>query len=163
MSQLLDAIQGVPNACEPLPGLVAGGQPQPLHVAALKRAGCEVLLDIRETMESRPVRADDIKAAGLEYINIPVGHSRGSDATLARIRETVKQLVDGKRKAFFYCSSGNRVGATLIPYLMLDQGLEQEDAVNTAMRCGMRSTELMDWALEYVNRLQERGNRKGKS
>jgi hypothetical protein len=60
--------------------------------------------------------------------------------------------VDGKRKAFLYCNSGNRVGATLIPYLMLDQGFEQEDAVNTAMRCGMRSAELMEWALEYVKR-----------
>jgi rhodanese-related sulfurtransferase len=153
MSDLLDAITGVPNACEPLAGLVAGGQPQPLHLAALKRAGCEVLLDIRETMEQQPVRVpDDIEAAGLEYINIPVGHSRGSDATLARIRETVKQLVDGKRKAFFYCNSGNRVGATLIPYLMLDVKLKEEEAVNTAMKCGMRSAELMEWALEYVKR-----------
>jgi len=151
MSQLLDAITGVLNACEPLPGLVAGGQPQPRHIAALKRAGCEVLLDIRETMESQPVRVpDDIEATGLEYINIPVGHARGSDATLARIRETVKQLVDGKRKAFCYCSSGNRVGATLIPYLMLDLKLNEEEAVNTAMKCGMRSAELMEWALEYV-------------
>ncbi|HYS19676.1 MAG TPA: hypothetical protein VEO73_01180 [Gemmatimonadales bacterium] len=158
MSDLLDAIAGVPNACEPLPGLVAGGQPQPLHIAALKRAGCEVLLDIRETMEPRPVRVpDDIEAAGLEYINIPVGHARGSDATLARIRETVKQLVDGRRKAFFYCNSGNRVGATLIPYLMLDQGFEQEEAVNAAMRCGMRSTELMEWALEFVKKEEGAG------
>ena len=155
MSDLLDAIQGVPNACEPLPGLVAGGQPQPLHVAALKRAGCEVVLDIREAMESQPVRVpDDVEAAGLEYINIPVGHSRGSDATLARIRETVKQLVDGKRKAFCYCNSGNRVGATLIPYLMLDLRLNEEEAVNTAMKCGMRSAELMEWALEYVKKLR---------
>ena len=153
MSELLDAIAGVPNVCEPLPGLVAGGQPQALDIAALKRAGCEVLLDIREKMEPRPVGVpDDIEAAGLEYINIPVGHARGSDVTLARIRETVKQLVDKKRKAFFYCSSGNRVGASLIPYLMLDQGFEQEDAVNTAMRCGMRSAELMEWALDYVKR-----------
>jgi protein tyrosine phosphatase (PTP) superfamily phosphohydrolase (DUF442 family) len=158
MSDLLDAIAGVPNASEPLPGLVAGGQPQPLHIAALKRAGCEVLLDIRETMEPRPVRVpDDIEAAGLEYINIPVGHARGSDATLARIRETVKQLVDGRRKAFFYCNSGNRVGATLIPYLMLDQGFKQEEAVNAAMRCGMRSTELMEWALEFVKKEEGAG------
>ncbi len=154
MSQLLDAIAGVPNACEPLPGLVAGGQPQSQHIAALKRAGCEVLLDIREAMEPQPIRVPaDIEAAGIEYISIPVGHSWGSDATLARIRETVKGLVDKQRKALVYCSSGNRVGAMLIPYLMLDRGLEQENAVQTAMRCGMRSAELMEWALEYVKRL----------
>lgn len=158
MSQLLDAIAGIPNACEPFPGLVAGGQPQPQHIAALQRAGCEVLLDIREAMEPRPIRVPaDVEAAGIEYISIPVGHSWGSDATLARIRETVKGLVDKKRKALFYCSSGNRVGATLIPYLMLDRGLAQEDAVKTAMRCGMRSAELMEWALDYVKREQAAG------
>ncbi len=158
MSDLLDAIAGVPNASEPLPGLVCGGQPQPQHIANLKRAGCEVLLDIREAMEPQPIRVpDDVVAAGLEYLKIPVGHSRGSDATLARIRETVKELVDKQRKAFFYCSSGNRVGVTLIPYLMLDRGFEEADAVTTAMRCGTRSAALMEWALEYVKREQGAG------
>jgi protein tyrosine phosphatase (PTP) superfamily phosphohydrolase (DUF442 family) len=156
MSQLLDAIAGVPNACEPLPGMVTGGQPQPGHVAALKRAGCEVVLDIRDPMEPRPVRApDDFVAAGLEYICIPVGHSRGDDATLARIRDTVRELQNKKKSVFFHCGSGNRVGAVLIPYLMLDEGFEEEDAVSTAMRCGLRSAELMEWALEYVR--QQRG------
>jgi protein tyrosine phosphatase (PTP) superfamily phosphohydrolase (DUF442 family) len=154
VSDLLDAIAGVANAAEPLPDLVTGGQPQPQHLASLKRAGCEVLLDIRDPMEPRPIKVpQDVVLAGMEYINIPVGHSRGSDATLAKIRETVQGLV-GKRKAFFFCGSGNRVGATLIPYLMLDQEFEEEDAVATAMRCGMRSAELMEWAVEYVKRLR---------
>jgi len=38
MSQLLDAIDGVPNACEPIHGIVTGGQPTLEHLAALKRA-----------------------------------------------------------------------------------------------------------------------------
>src|SRR2546422_7751129 len=59
MSQLLDAISGVPNACEPIPGIVTGGQPAPEHLAALKRAGCEVVIDIREAMEPRPFKTPD--------------------------------------------------------------------------------------------------------
>jgi hypothetical protein len=55
---------------------------------------------------------------------------------------------------FYHCASGNRVGASVIPFLILDQGFEQEDAVNAAMRMGMRNPELMEWALEYVKSQQ---------
>lgn len=151
MSLLLDAIAGVPNAAEPVPGLLTGGQPEARHLAQLKRAGGEVVLDIRDPMESRPIRVpEDVRAAGLEYINIPVGHTRGSDDTLNKIRAVLQTA--GKRKILFHCASGNRSAAVLIPYLMLDQGFTQEDAVDTAMRIGMRSVELMEWALEYVER-----------
>jgi len=58
-----------------LPGLVTGGQPSAQHLTALKRAGCEVVLDIRDPMEPRPFRTpEDVRAAGLEYVNVPVGH-----------------------------------------------------------------------------------------
>ena len=154
MSQLLDAIAGVPNAREPLPGFVTGGQPQPLHLAALKAAGCEVVLDCRDPMEPRPMREpEEVGATGLDYICIPVGHSGVSDETFAKLRATVQQLV-GKRKALFHCASGNRCGAALIPYLILDQGFEEEDAINEAMRMGMRGAGLMEEALEYVRRQQ---------
>ncbi len=151
MSSLLDAIAGVPNAAEPLPGLLTGGQPQAVHLAQLKRAGADVVLDIRDPMEPRPIRVpEDVQAAGLEYINIPVGHTRGSDDTLDRIRAVLQTA--GKRKILFHCASGNRTAAVLIPSLMLDHGFTQEDAVDAAMRLGMRSVELMEWALEYVER-----------
>jgi protein tyrosine phosphatase (PTP) superfamily phosphohydrolase (DUF442 family) len=150
MSALLDAAAGVPNAAEPIPGLVTGGQMMRHHLAALKQAGCELVFDCRDPMEPRPVREpEDVTAAGLEYVCVPVGHARGDDATLRQVREVLRANV-GKRKVFYHCASGNRVGATLIPYLILDQGFEQEDAVNTALRAGMRSAELMEWALAYV-------------
>ena len=152
MSGLLDAIGGVPNACEPLPGLITGGQPMAPHLAALSQAGCGMVLDCRDPMEPRPLREpEDVAAAGLEYVCIPVGHTRGSDATLAQIRDALKASV-GTKPVLFHCASGNRVGAALIPYLMLDQGFTEEDAVDTAMRVGMRNAELMEWALDYVRR-----------
>ena len=153
MSQLLDAIAGVPNACEPLPGLVTGGQPITEHLVALKRAGCDVVLDIRDPMEPRPIRTPDAaRGAGLEYINVPVSYASLDDATLARVRETLTALLAQQKTVFFHCGSGNRVGATLIPYLILDQGFAEEDAVTAAMRVGTRSAELLAWALDYVRR-----------
>lgn len=151
MSQLLDAIAGVANATEPLPGVVTGGQPQASHLTSLKAAGCEVVLDIRDPMEQQPFGPAAVRALGLEYLNVPVSAATHTDETLARIRAAVQSFA-GKRKALVYCNSGNRVGATLIPYLMLDAGLTEERAVETAMRCGMRSAELLEWALEYVRK-----------
>ena len=152
MSKLLDAIAGVKNPAEPFPGLVTGGQPQAEHLTALKAAGCEVVLDIKDPMEARPFRVPDaVQAAGMEYVNISVAHSGLTDDIFAKVRETVQGLV-GKRPAFFHCGSGNRVGAVLIPYFMLDQGLTEEDATTEAMRIGLRSAGLLEEALEYVRR-----------
>jgi protein tyrosine phosphatase (PTP) superfamily phosphohydrolase (DUF442 family) len=150
MSQLLDAIAGVANACEPIPGIVTGGQPTAEHLAALKRAGCAVVIDIREPMEPQPFRTPDaVAAAGLEYRSIPVGHGAVSDATFGRLVDAVRELA-GKKPAFVYCASGNRVGASLLPYFMLEQGMDEEQAVAQALRVGLRSAELMEQALEYA-------------
>ncbi len=152
MSQLLDAAAGVPNACEPIPGIVTGGQPTAAQLAALKRAGCEVVLNIREPMEPQPYRTPDaVVAAGLEYVNIPVSHGPLSDETFGRVRRTVRALA-GKKRVLFHCASGNRVGVTLLPFFILDQGMDEEEAVAQAMRIGMRHAGLMQEALEYVRR-----------
>src|SRR5207247_2955913 len=103
MSQLLEAAAGVANACEPIPGVVTGGQPTLAHLAALKRAGCEVILDIREPMEPQPFRAADaVRAAGLEYINIPVSHGPLDDDTFDRGGHTVRWLGGGKRVCLYF-------------------------------------------------------------
>lgn len=152
MSQLLDAVAGVANACEPLPGLVTGGQPTLDHLAALKRAGCEVVFDIREPMEPRPFPTPEaVTAAGLAYLNIPVSHGPLSDDTFDAVRRTLRDLA-GKQRVMFHCASGNRVGVTLLPFLMLDEGMSEEDAVVEAMRVGMRNAGLMQEALEYVKK-----------
>ena len=152
MSQLLDAIAGVLNACEPVAGLVTGGQPLVEHLTALKRAGCQFVVDTRDPMEEQPFEAPaTVRAAGLEYLNIPVSHTPFDDSALEEVRRALRDVV-GNRPAFLYCNSGNRVGAVLIPYLMLDRGLGEESAVNAAMRMGTRHAELLEWALAYVRR-----------
>ena len=154
MSQLLDALSGVVNAAEPLPGLVTGGQPTLEHLKAFKRAGGQAVLDIRDPMEQQPFRTpDDVTAAGLAYTRIPVSAATRTDTTLAAIRAAVQGAV-GKQPLLFYCNSGNRVGATLLPYLMLDKGMDEAAATEVAMRSGLRSAEQLEWALDYVRRLR---------
>jgi hypothetical protein len=47
------------------------------------------------------------------------------------------------------------VGGGLLPYFMLEQGMDEEDAVAQALRVGLRSAELMEQALEYVRERRE--------
>jgi len=149
MSHLLDAFAGLPNAAEPVAGWVTGGQPTEQQLKAFKAAGGEVVLDSRDPMEPRgfdePAAA---RAAGLEYIVLPIVHGAVTTDTLNQMYATVKKL-EG-RKALLHCSSGNRTSAALIPYLMIDKKMQQDDAVDTAMRGGLRSAELMELALNYV-------------
>jgi protein tyrosine phosphatase (PTP) superfamily phosphohydrolase (DUF442 family) len=150
MTQLLDAVAGILNPCEPVPGIVTGGQPLGEHLAALKRAGCDLVVDTRDPMEEQPFDAPaTVRAAGLDYLNIPVSHTPFDDRPLDEIRSALRDVF-GKRRAFLYCNSGNRVGAALIPYLILDRGFSEEAAVDAAMRMGTRHAELLDWALAYV-------------
>ena len=154
MSQLLDAVASVLNAYEPVPGLVTGGQPLVEHLAALKHAGCEIVVDVRDPMEEQPIDAPAaVRAAGLDYLNIPVSHTPLDDRALDDLQRALHDVI-GTRHAFLYCNSGNRVGAALIPYLMLDRGFDEESAVDAAMRMGTRHAELLEWALAYVRRHQ---------
>ena len=94
-----------------------------------------IVLDIRDPMEPRPFDEPALaRSLGLEYVNIPVSSGSLSDATLDRILEVLRNA--GDRRVFFHCGSGNRVGGALIPYLMLDKGLDEEAAVGLILEGG---------------------------
>lgn len=151
MSSPVHALQGVPNACQLLPTVATGGQPTAAQMAAFKAAGGTIVLDLREPMEPRPLDEPATAGAlGIEYVNVPVGASTLNDTTLERILTVLREA--GDRHVFVHCGSGNRVGGALIPFLMLDHGMEEEDAVDQAMRVGLRGAELMEWGMDYARR-----------
>lgn len=141
------------NAFCPLPGLATGGQPAPSDLKALAAAGYRVILDIRGPDEPRGF--DEIRAAreaGLEYVNIPVGHGPLADDVFAAVRAILRD--ESRRPLLFHCASGNRVGLMLIPYLILDQGKQPREALQTAVQVGLSSPQLAQLALDYVRRQQ---------
>ncbi|HEX3235178.1 MAG TPA: hypothetical protein VHR41_13340 [Gemmatimonadales bacterium] len=145
------AFAGVTNACQLLPTVVTGGQPTAPNLQAFAEAGGGILLDLRDPMEPRPIDEPALAGhLGLEYRNVPVAPGTIDDSTLDRILDVLRQA--GDRTVFVHCNSGSRVGGALIPFLMLDHGFEEEDAVTQAMRIGLRSSELLEWGLDYVRR-----------
>ena len=145
------ALAGVTNACQLLPSVVTGGQPTAQSLQSFADAGGGIVLDLRDPMEPRPIdEAPLARHLGLDYRNVPVGPGTIDDATLERILAVLREA--GDHTVFVHCGSGNRVGGALIPFLMLDHGFEEEDAVAQAMRVGLRSAELLEWGLDYVRR-----------
>ena len=151
MPTLLEAISGVANACQPITGLGTGGQPGTSQLEAMKAAGVSVILDLREPMEPRSIdEPAKVAQLGMEYVNVPISAARLNDETLERILKVLRDK--GEKQIFMHCGSGNRVGGALIAHLMLDQRMEEEDAVATAMKVGLRSAEYLEWGLDYVRR-----------
>ena len=151
MSTPVQALAGVRNACQLLPTVVTGGQPTAPDLAAFKGAGGQIVLDLRDPMEPRPLEeADQARALGLEYVVVPVTPGSMTDETLERILRVLRQA--GDRNVFVHCGSGNRVGGALLAYLILDHGFEEEDAVEQALRVGLRNADLMEWGLDYARR-----------
>ena len=147
----LDAIQGVTNACQALPTVVTGGQPGPHHLQALQAAGASVILDIRDPREPRGYdEPAEVARLGMRYVNIPVGPTPLTDELMASILDVLR--ANAGQTIFFHCASGNRVGGALLPHLILDQDMEEEDAIAIAGRVGLRSPELLQWGLGYSQR-----------
>ena len=154
MSSAFQAIRGVANACQLLPNLVTGGQPTAEQLEALGQVQGSIVLDLRDPMEARPVdEANLSRQIGLEYVNVPVRAGALDDSLLERVLGILRSA--GDRTVFVHCGSGNRVGGALLPYLILDQGMEEEDAVEQAMRVGLRSAEVLEWGLDYARRNQK--------
>ena len=151
MTSPIDALRGVANANQASPTVVTGGQPSAAHFSALKEAGVEVILDIRDPMEPRGFDQQALmEQLGFDYTNIVVSDAHLTDATLDAITEVMRKS-EGK-PTLVHCASGNRVGGALIPWLILDQGMTEEDATMAAMRMGLRGAHLLEWGLEYARK-----------
>jgi protein tyrosine phosphatase (PTP) superfamily phosphohydrolase (DUF442 family) len=158
MTTAFQAISGVANACQILPTVITGGQPNAVQLRALHDAGGGIVLDLRDPMEPRPMdESATVRELGMEYVNVPVRAGALDDATLERILDVLRRA--GDRTVFIHCGSGNRVGGALIPYFMLDQDMDEQDAIDQAMRVGLRSAEMMEWGVDYARR--HKGSNRG--
>lgn len=146
---LLDALAGIPRATQPLPWLVTAGQPSAEQLQAARAAGVTLVIDIRDPMEPRPFdEPETVEALGMRYVNVPVVNGAVDDPTMDGILSAMR--ANAGQPTLLHCASANRVGGPLIAYLMLEERMSESDAVNAAMRAGLRSAELVQWAVNYA-------------
>lgn len=150
MRDINEIAPGLANAGNPLEGVMTAGQPDEEHLRSLAEAGYKTVIDLRATGEDRGLdEAEVVREAGMEYVNIPVGHETINDETFERFRQLM--TAPDRRPALVHCSSANRVGALLVPYLVLDEGKDREEAVEMGTEVGLSSEELKQAALRYTN------------
>ena len=145
------------NGHMPLDGIVTAGQPRADQFASLAAGGISTVIDIRAPGEPRgfdePAAA---RAAGMEYHNIPVVAGALTAAEFDQVRDLLR--TPEKRPVLFHCASANRVGALLLPYLVLDEQRSPDEALQIARDVGLRSEELAQTAFDYI-----RGQQDGRS
>lgn len=151
MSSPFEAVRDMANASQILPNVVTGGQPGAAQLRAFQAAGGRAVVDIRAPQEPRGFdEAAEARALGLEYVNIPVGPTPLTDQLMAAILEALRRHAG--EPVLFHCASGNRTGGPLIPLLVLDHEMDEQDAVAVAKRAGLRGPELLSWGLDYARR-----------
>jgi protein tyrosine phosphatase (PTP) superfamily phosphohydrolase (DUF442 family) len=89
-----------------------------------------------------------VRTAGLEYVSIPFLRITLAPEHIVAFRRVMND--PQRRPVLIHCVAANRVGGILLPWLILDQGLAEDDALALAMKVGLRSPELLTAALEYV-------------
>lgn len=140
---------GMMNATCPLPGVATGGQPGEADFARLAQAGYRAIVDFRDSSEARGF--DEVKSAreaGLEYVIIPVRPGRLGSSQFDAFRELMRD--EQRRPILVHCHSGNRVGAMMIPYLVLDRRLGEKKVRKMVREMGMRPGQFEQVAWEYV-------------
>jgi protein tyrosine phosphatase (PTP) superfamily phosphohydrolase (DUF442 family) len=147
---LLSQLSGVENACRPFPWLVTGGQPSEEALEALAKAGFHDVFDLRSVNEPRgfdePATA---RSMNVRYHPIPVTPADFTDSKFTAFRHHLSAHGPDK-PMFIHCASGNRVGAALLPWLVLDKGLSEDDALEMARAVGLVHPDLTKRALEYI-------------
>jgi uncharacterized protein (TIGR01244 family) len=150
---LLHAVEpeatGIPNATSPEAGVLFAGQPTAEQLQQLAAANYQTVIDLRAPSENRGYdEAAVAKAAGLDYVPIPVTEETLADAkTLDRFIEVFNQA---EKPVLVHCASGGRVAAVYYAWLVAEKKMSREDALAAAKEQGLRRETLIPTVDAYL-------------
>ena len=149
-AELQQLSAGIANARTPVAGIITAGQPTAAQLERLVRGGVRTIVDLRATSEARGFdEPPTVAAAGGVYHHIPVTGDVMGGGEFGAVRALLRDA--GSRPMLVHCASANRVGAALIPWLVLDEGRSRDDALEVAHGVGLRSDELARAAFAYID------------
>ena len=144
----------LPNGHMPMDGIVTAGQPAAHQFAPLASAGVSTVIDLRAPGEARGFDEHSAaQAAGMEYHNIPVVAGALTTCEFDQVRQRLRAPDRGP--VLVHCASANRVGAVLLPYLVLDEHRSPDEALRIAHDVGLRSDDLAKAAFDYIRDCQD--------
>jgi len=138
---LADAVAlGIPNAHEPLQGLVTAGQPTSDQLDGLVAAGYTRFISLRPATENGAGWEEERAGAEWAFTRIPV--SGAADLTRANV-EALDRILEEANGAptVLYCGSGNRVGALLALRAYWLDGASPAEALELGRAAGLTRLE----------------------
>ncbi len=136
------AVGKAPNSSSVASKVYFAGQPEAADFAEYAKLGVKVVINLRMPAEMEKVNfneAEAVKAAGLEYINVPFGSTPATDADLARIFPYLANA--SENKVLVHCASSNRAGFVWALFRGTKEGLGIEEAIAEGKQAGMKSME----------------------
>jgi protein tyrosine phosphatase (PTP) superfamily phosphohydrolase (DUF442 family) len=138
----------LPNYVELSSHIGTGGQPDPTGLQQLAEKGYQSIINIRTSGEEFDLVGEEKQALqlGLRYYVVPFGGQEGQ----ALAFNTLLSALKGE-KVFIHCGSGNRVGALLMVYFALEEGMPVDKAEQEARKAGLRSTQLLEFSKQVID------------
>lgn len=145
-------VKDVPHFARVNDRLYRGGQPSHKEtLRALAAMGINTIINLRDDDDNSSTEAEDAKAAGLRYFNIPFKRmGRPHDADVAR----VMSLIDAKENGvvFVHCHRGSdRTGLVIALYRISHDGWTDHAAIDEAKHFGLGfwQVQMKDYISDY--------------
>ena len=127
-----------------------GGQPTEQAYSKLASNGFRSVLNLRTATEGVDLEKERaaVEQSGMRYLSIPIVGSAPRAEQAEEFVRVVKEKAN--QPMLIHCGSGNRVGAFMMIYRVVEQGWREEDALEEAVKIGLRSEDLKKFARDYI-------------
>ena len=126
----------IPNFHQVNDHVYRGGQPEPQAWPALAKMGIKTVIDLRrEDEHSTAAEAQAVKAAGMNYVNVPMkGVVSPTHDQIAK----VLSVFDSGEPVFVHCKRGaDRTGTVIACYRIKHDAWQRQQALQEAKSLGM--------------------------
>jgi uncharacterized protein (TIGR01244 family) len=132
--------------------LYCSGAISQADILLLQKEDVKRIISLRMPSEIDWDEAALVKAAGMEFIHLPVdGPADMTDEVFARVRV---ELGNDEKKTLVHCAGGGRVATVWLPFRVLDQNVTLETALEEAAALGLYSSQMRKVAVDYIARVQ---------
>lgn len=132
-----------------------GPQPTEEQIRQLGRQGFKTVVNFRgEGEEDQPLspqaEGEQVKAAGMEYLHIPVSMKSMEPEIVDRFRAQFPEL---SKPVFAHCKSGKRSGAMVMMHMAIEQSMTGEQTLRKAEEMGFEcdQEEIREFVKNYVD------------
>jgi uncharacterized protein (TIGR01244 family) len=147
-----ESVPGITNFARVETTIACAGAIKPESVAEIKKMGFASIVNLRlATEEGANVDAEQAaaKAAGINYVHLPLNNASPDTAVVDRFLKTVTE--PGNQPAFIHCASGNRAAVLWFIKRTVVDKWDMDRALSEATQLGYNpQPTLKTFALNYI-------------